>query len=262
VSIELFEAWDSGRFSDGISSSYELRYIITGTDDETDVLAALIGSAPDIYYGMRRMAVEAEPLGGGIWQCTVPYEGKNETVYTFETGGSTQHITQSLATIARHAPSGFTAPDFFGAIGVNGDSIDGVDVTVPVFNFTETYRFPGATVSGTFKMNLFNCTGKVNNASFRGFAAGEVLFMGASGTKTGIDDWEISYKFAASPNVTSLAVGGGITVSAKKGWEYLWVRFADAEDTTAKALVKRPVAAYVEQVYPTANFSTLGIGVI
>jgi hypothetical protein len=99
----------------------------------------------------------------------------------------------------------------------------------------------------------------VNSGAFRGFAAGEVLFLGASGSKTGVDNWEIAFKFAASPNVTSLSIGGGITVSAKKGWEYLWVRFADAEDSTAKALVKRPVAAYVERVYESADFSTMGL---
>jgi hypothetical protein len=260
MTLIVKEAWDSGRSVDGIVSTYELRYTVTGSNDESAVLAALRSTAPETYYGMRRMQVEAEPVGGGIWQCTVPYEGKNETVYTFETGGSTQHITQSLQTIARHAASGSTAPDFQGAIGVNGDSIDGVDVTVPVFNFTESRRCAGSVVTGAYKLALFNATGKVNNASFRGFAAGEVLFLGASGTKTGIDDWEIAYKFAASPNVASLAIGGGITVTAKKGWEYLWVRFADTEDTSANAMVKRPVAAYVEQVYPTADFSTLGIG--
>ena len=86
-----------------------------------------------------------------------------------------------------------------------------------------------------------------------------MLFLGASGTKTGIDDWEIAFKFAASPNVSSLSIGGGITVSAKKGWEYLWVRFADAEDTSANALVKRPIAAYVERVYESADFTLLGL---
>ena len=86
-----------------------------------------------------------------------------------------------------------------------------------------------------------------------------MLFLGASGSKTGVEHWEIAFKFAASPNVTNLDVGG-ITVSSKKGWEYLWVRFRDADDAAAKSLVKRPAAAYVERVYESADFSTLGIG--
>jgi len=259
MSIAIYETFDSRRFTDGLVSNGELKYIVTGTNDESEVLDALLAEAPSTVNDLRRMEVSAEPLGGGIWACTVPYESRRESQYTFETGGATSHITQSLGTVARYAASGYTAPDFYGAIGVNGDSVDGTDITVPVFNFTETYRVPSSTVTGTYKMNLFNCTGKTNNAIFRGFAIGEVLFLGASGTKTGLDDWEIAFKFAASPNVSSLSIGGGITVSAKAGWDYLWVRFADAEDTTANALVKRPVAAYVERVYQSADFTTMGL---
>lgn len=56
-----------------------------------------------------------------------------------------------------------------------------------------------------------------------------------------------------------LSVGsiGGIN---KRGWDYLWVRYADIEDPAAKMLVKRPLAVYVEQVYPFTNFLGLGIG--
>ena len=45
----------------------------------------------------------------------------------------------------------------------------------------------------------------------------------------------------------------------KKGWEYLWVRYEDAEDAAANALVKKPTAAYVEKVYEEGDFAGLGI---
>jgi hypothetical protein len=99
----------------------------------------------------------------------------------------------------------------------------------------------------------------VNGSGFKGFAKGELLFLGASGSKRGKDDWEITYRFAASPNAAGLTLGD-ITGINKEGWHYLWVRFADDEDTTAKALIKKPVAAYVEQVYQYGDFSLLGLG--
>ncbi len=40
----------------------------------------------------------------------------------------------------------------------------------------------------------------------------------------------------------------------------MWVRYEDSEDATAKALVKKPVAVYVEKVYEYGDFSGLGIG--
>ena len=134
-----------------------------------------------------------------------------------------------------------------------------MDITVPVYNFTETHYVATGLVTGAYKAALFALTGKVNNATFRGFAPGEVLFQGASGSKRGPDDWEITYRFAASPNVSGLVVGS-MTGISKRGWEYLWVRYEDAEDTAAKALVKQPLAVYVEQVYPYGNFAGLGIG--
>jgi hypothetical protein len=199
--------------------------------------------------------------GGGVWEVTVRYGKKEpketgESSFSFDTGGVTAHITQSLSTVNKYAASG-SAPDCQGAIGVTGDSVEGTDVTVPVYNFTETHYLPDNAVTGAYKLTLFQLTGRVNNGVFKGFAAGEVLFLGASGAKRGTEDWEITYRFAASPNVTSLSVGP-ITGISKLGWDYLWVRYADAEDENV--LVKQPIAAYVERVYELGNFDALGIG--
>ena len=169
-------------------------------------------------------------------------------------------MTQSLDNVQRVAAPGYVAPNFHGAIGVSDDRVEGTDITIPVFNFTETHYILDAYVDGAYKLALFNLTGKVNDASFKGFAKGEVLFLGASGSKRGLDDWEISFRFAASPNVASLTLGD-ITGITKEGWQYLWMRFIDDEDSSANALIKRPIAAYVEQVYAYGNFSGLGIGV-
>jgi hypothetical protein len=74
-----------------------------------------------------------------------------------------------------------------------------------------------------------------------------VLFLGASGSQRGTEDWEITFSFAASPNATGLTVGDITGIEPKKGWEYLWVRYADAED--AETLVKQPAR-------PTSSGST------
>ena len=111
-------------------------------------------------------------------------------------------------------------------------------------------------------LTLMGLTGAVNNAVFRGFQAGEVLFLGAGGSRRGTDPddrWEISYKFAASPNQTGMAVGS-IAGIQKRGWDYLWVQYGEDVDATAKVLIKKPIAVYVEQVYPIASFAGLGIG--
>ena len=89
-----------------------------------------------------------------------------------------------------------------------------------------------------------------------------MLFLGASGTKRSKKasaPWEITFRFAVSPNQSGLEVGD-VKVSRKYGWDYLWVRYADKAAENGKNVVKKPVAAYVEQVYPAGDFGRLGLG--
>lgn len=269
MSVVCNENIDSRQITDGKAA--ELVYTISGTADEAAALTALKTAAPSVLYGLKRQPVSVEPVhvdtanpSKCLWTGTVayaPFEYQEppqtgESVFSFDTGGGTQHVTQSLQTITRYPG---TAPDFKGAIGVTHDNVEGVDITVPVYTFSETHYLPNSQVTNAYKMTLFNLTGKVNNGAFKGLAAGECLFLGASGSKRGTDDWEINFRFAGSPNRTGLAVGP-ITGISKKGWEYLWVRYSDVEDSISHTLVKQPVAAYVERVYDEGNFGSLGIG--
>jgi hypothetical protein len=265
MAITVTEKWDSRPTTLGDQPSVELNYIIDGTDDDVDAHAALLSTAPTTYGGLVLQSSQIERIAEYSWDGSVRYgltqaSEAGDSQFSFDTGGGTQHITQGIANVNRYAPSGATAADFKGGIGVTADHVEGVDVTIPVYNFSETHYFDDSTVTGAYKVILFGLTGSVNNAAFKGFATGEVLFLGASGSKRGQEPWEISFKFAASPNATGLTVGD-ITGIDKKGWEYLWVRYSDAEDSSAKMLVKRPIGAYVEQVYPYGDFSGLGIGV-
>lgn len=267
--IVVEERFESRSTVAGKSPSVELRYWIKGTDDDLAARDALETAAPTEYDGLVRQDVQIEPQGHELWDGTVRYAVPSfgglqtgESVFSFDTGGGTRHVTQSRQTILRKAPPGQTAPDFKGAIGVTDTGVEGVDIVVPVYNFSETHYLPEGQVTQGYKLTLFGLTGKVNNGSFRGFAAGEVLFLGASGSKRvapgGTQDWEVTFRFAASPNATGLKVGD-ITGISKKGWEYLWARYADRTDDDAKALVKRPIAAFVERVYDAGNFGGLGI---
>jgi len=266
----LTEKIDSREWTEGDRSSVTFHYVLDGTADDLAAKTLLLDSTPTTYDGLVRDECTLEPIfvdtvsGVGKWKCSVRYVKPGftapevgESSFSFDTSGGTQHVTQSLATVGRYPPG--SAPDFGGAIGVTHDSVEGVDITAPVYSFSETHWLADSAVTQNYKTTLFNLTGKVNNAPFKGMAAGECLFLGASGSKRGADDWEITYRFAASPNRSGLTIGD-ITGISKKGWEYLWVRYADSEDTAAKAVVKRPVAVYVEQVYEYGNFAALGIG--
>lgn len=257
--VEVWEKFGSRESTAGDTPSIDLLYVIQGTSDDLVAKNALATASPVLYDGLRRSSWHVEQIGVDLWNGSVRYDKieTSESSFSFDTGGGSQHITQSLNTVGSYVADG-QSPNFYGAIGVTHDSVEGVDITVPIYNFSETHYFDPSLITGAYKATLFSLTGKVNGGAFRGFAAGEVLFLGASGSQRGADKWEITYRFAASPNVTNLQIGQ-INGVNKKGWEYLWVRYADSEDTNAKMLVKKPIAAYVEQVYPYGNFAALGI---
>lgn len=248
--------------------SAEVFYLVRGVSDEPAVISSVAGATPTTYAGMPRKSIEcSERVNADTWKAVVRYEGveategeeEPEPVFSFDTGGGTQHITQSIETRAKYGPE---ASDLLGgAIGFDGEQITGVDIAVPVYNFSETHFLSPSTVTAVFRMALFRTTGCVNSGGFRGFAAGEVLFLGASGSRRGTgpdDDWEITYKFAASPNREGISVGG-IGGISKQGWDYMWVQYAPDVDDGKKILIKKPVAVYVEKVYPAASFADLGI---
>jgi len=270
---EAYSERDETIDAKGNVTEVEIPYLVFGVSDESAALAAARPKVKTVS-GMSLESIEVvERVSGDTWKVKAIYEvdddgeqpddtGEEEdtTVFAFDTGGGTKHINQSLKTDGRY-PN--TAPDFAGAIGVDNEgNVNGVDVTMPVLNFTETHTLAGSRVSTSYKKTLAALTGTVNKSSFRGFSTGEVLFLGASGTKRSKKasaPWEITYRFAVSPNQAGLQVGD-IKVTRKYGWDYLWVRYADKVAEGGKNVVKKPVGVYVEMVYPEGDFGNLGIG--
>lgn len=178
--------------------------------------------------------------------------------FTFDTTGGTAHIEWSRATRGIYVPAGKPTPDFRGLIGLDGRGVQGVDIVSPQFNFTETRHFAAEAMTPAYVRNLFHLTSKVNQQTFRGFPAGEVLFMGASGSRRGLANWELVFRFACSPNADNLTVANGITVTEKRGHDYMWMfmRHEEVEDF----LIPVAQAAVVEKVYQEGNFGLLNIG--
>ncbi len=136
--VEVLEKLESRQVTTGNNPSVELRYTIRGTNDDVEARSNLVATAPSFYdpYGggwffLPRDTITVQPVGDLLWEGIVRYgtiPPTNESVFSFDTGGGTQHITQSLQTVESYAPSGQTAPDFKGAIGVTADSVEGVDI--------------------------------------------------------------------------------------------------------------------------------------
>jgi hypothetical protein len=257
------------------TSSYTRSFKVFGTTDDVELHTAasakIIADGYWEYPGLPSMKLRAEQysvsyLGDDAWQVTIQYEKNgaddgNEPLKrarSFDTSGGTQHITQA------HAETIFGGgPSYENAIGVDDNAVNGVDIVVPALQWQESYDVPNTYITNAYIKSVAGVTGTVNNSSFRGFAAGEVLFVGCAGSQEWDDEkgrgpWSLSYRFVASQNVTGQTVG---TLSVnKKGHEYLWVVYQNENDSETVSMVKRPKYAYVNKVYRDGDFSGLGIG--
>jgi hypothetical protein len=265
--IQIYEGFPSREsVAGGDSPSVVLNWVVLGSDDDILVKALVRTYTPAIYDGLFLQNVRATPTAPETWSCQANYGPRkppkeNEYKFSFDTTGGRQKITQSLQTIARYAPSGKTAPDHKGAIGVTDHGVEGCEIVVPKFAWSETWQLPIADYGWGYSALLEAITGTVNAGVFRGKPAGQVLFHGARGSASTKDPTliEITYMFERSRDVAAQVIGD-ITGVNKGGWQYLWVHYTEEHDTTADALARRPDSAYVERVYDAADFSQLGIG--
>jgi hypothetical protein len=270
----------------GSSPQHEKIYIVRGTDDESVALAAAWNGAPNTFGGSgifpyltkRNATVEPTHVEEGnanacVWTSTITYllpqggtGGGPDGVFSFDTGGGTKHITQSIATVAANSVANVTAnvSKYANAIGYRNnqgvEEIEGVDIVSGVFNFKITKYLSDACVSDAYRNTLANMTGTVNNANFKGFANGEVRYDGTAGSKRDSDNvWELVFNFSVLKNRTNVAVGDTMIFPNVKGWEYLWIVYAPYPAATSGAK-KVPVEAYLEKVYNYSNFAQLLIG--
>ncbi len=258
---QIIELFNSRNETIGDKPAAEFQYVALQCADEAEVRTLALAGSPASYNGLIRRSVEiAERIANNAWKVAIRYDAPQpfedstpQPVFSFDSTGGTQHITQSIQTSGIYGPSASAL--LGGAIGYDGENVAGVDITVPVWNWQETHYLTDAQLNTPAYYAL---TGSVNSDFFQGYQPGEVLFLGASGQKRGDSRWEVNFKFAASPNQTGISVGA-ISGIAKSGWDYLWVQYGDDVDNTAKIRIKKPVAVYVEQVYDEAPFSILGI---
>lgn len=260
-------------------TSGERSYYLSGSpgDDEDDARDALLAAAPATWeaggttlYRLNDGCEVLELGADGPWVGTAAYgpqdqavgSGGSDTSFEFDTSGGTQHLMASYSTVNAYGTNldgnAANVADNGGLIGVTKDGVEGVDVPVGQLSFSITKSFAVSTLNATYMDTLADMTGRVNDGTFAGttddgvdfsYVAGEVVFLGSRG---GVRNGRavITYLFSANSNKTGLTVGG-IGGIAKKGWEYLWVRYAETN------VSKVPKAAYVEEVHLDGDFSSL-----
>ncbi len=270
MSTEVFELAESRSYN---ANRGERRYVVYGTNSESAARAAVVAEAPSTWNGLIRgdtqIDVEASfdsQSGHDVFDAVVPYSRTQppsvvvgKVTEAWSTTGGMQHVTQSGASVGY-------GPDADASANKNAINLDpetgevrGVDIVVPQRSLTLRVQLDPTDVTDVYQEQLTALTGRVNNASFRGHAAGEVLFLGADapGYTDGDPLYELVYNFAISPNRSGLEIGD-ITVTSKLGWHYLDVRYKAVE--SGSQVFQQPRAAYVHGLYLLGDFSVLKYG--
>lgn len=284
MAVSWYEAWESGEGEIAVKKSRsEYTFIGEGSDDSAEVAASAYSSLPaaavnpDGGPNLLRQEIRLRRVGHLHWQAVVSYAPADDAQEEPETGdievsfdttaGGTQKRTWGTNQVSYYA-GGNTANLHNGALGVkqtkDGLQIEGIDVPLPALDFSITGYLAEEVVTYSFVKMLAGMKGTVNNATFYTFDAGEVLFNGAVGSQRGRGDWRMTYNFSASQNLSGLefvGIGGTITVTTKKGWQYLELLYEpDVAGSGPAALVPKPLYAIVSDVFQEADFSDLGIG--
>jgi hypothetical protein len=174
--------------------------------------------------------------------------------FAFSTTGGSFHLTHSYATVATYGSSGGHQQ----AIGVRKSGseyeIDGADVIIPALKTSYTFRHPQGQINEAFAVGIALLTGCVNAAPWKGYAAGEVLFLGGNGADGTDAEAEVTYDFASEPNLSGL-IFGAISGVAKQGHDLLWVEWKD--NVVSGQPTKAVKAVHIERIYRRVDFNSV-----
>lgn len=265
--------------SSGATVSLRMNYIVFGVESNTEegcedvALNAVLNYVRDnppknIGFAELENLEVTSRLDEHTFEISVSYakpnsaadrEEEEEPTLSFSAGGGTRHIVEAYKQELVAGVHSSPRPGLL--IGYNGkaDSPDFTGVDVPSPNLRETYTkvMSVSKLDTAFRRKVGSMIGRVNNAKFKGWEAGEVMFESVSFStpSNGAKKVVVSYEFSIRPNEYDIEyIGQKIS---KKGFEYVWA--VPQVFTKNGELQAGPKSVYKAQVCKYADFSKLGI---
>lgn len=285
MAIEVVERWSSRKRVHGTRQSAQIGYLVIGTDDDTEAKNELISQVPVSWDGLPFDDCDVNQMSDDSFECVAKYldqeskdqkeqekqvkelqQPEDESEFAFEIGASSEHITHSRETRWSAAPEGEPAPpDLKRAIGVVIEgrklSINGVDVDGGSFKFSLKKVFNPESITPSYINFLYRLRRQCNGSTWKGFALGEVRFMGASGKKRKDGKFEITFHFEARPTFDGTEPIAGVYGLIKRGWEYAWVLTGPGLDDGSGWIVPKVLGVYIEEIYAAdGDYAAIGVG--
>ena len=249
-------------------------YVVTGVTSADsaviatrDFLISVLGSPPSIGpLVLDQISCTEDELN--IFRCTASWKtfarrarpATGESQFSFELGLEPTRVRHAVGGIQVYKKSGVKdwKPELLNDQG-DGQIPEGVDIYEPTYEESKTVWGPTEALTDQYRNTIKRLVGCTNNAPFMGWATGEVLLKGVSGTRRGADDSELTFRWGVRHNQTDLEVEG-VTGIGKQGWQYLWPRTQMVRQTNGPA-ASQVTHVCVATVFRSGNFADLNIGV-
>jgi hypothetical protein len=263
------EIWDSK----GNVKQHEIKYFVLSPDNKNAAIKAVLDDSPEIDYGLIRSSVRFDGFDDdGNAEITVIYEkeglsgsfSSEESTVSFDCGTGTRHVTNAIRQweLWRKPNTSIPSPGTF--IGWNGKTGPDMQVTgadVPFAQPRETYtkKMRLSQLTTSFKRRVASIVGCVNNAKWKGWEKGEVMFLGCSFSGTSSEEITVTFNFAIQTNETA-TIADGVPPIRKEGYIYVWTMSETAKSTPSSGSPDMKVkAVYAAQVAQYADFASLGL---
>ena len=263
----------------GECESARICYVASGVGmNEIDsAVAGVFAQAPDNWENLPKSGAEILHCpGGGMMEIAVYYRNDGNSYsrkryyrksdgdreWKIEVNARQYQLKNARKLIASYAVNGNKIPDpgtlvdWNGRHGV-GSASGTVNAYRPEFilSCVPTFRRKKAQ-SNAYQRQIARLTGKVNSENFQQWAAGEVLFLGLSGSgyfrgRNGEELCDLTFRFSIRSNGDREL--DGFTVPEVDGWDYLWGVYAVRDG------VNTLTNAYVSRIYDRAPFSLLNL---
>ncbi len=272
IQVHLTGNGDSARDSNNKTTEYSMDYIVIGATTKDEALDAVFTEAPKTYNGLSFAGVSFSGYQDGALEISAKYQasssasnnnGSQQDQFSWDISSNSQKIVKALGLVACKALDGDDDDYKTLAIGWNGRKgagckIEGTNILAGAMRESFTIYKKFSQINNTYKRLINSCYGKVNSKGFKGWEAGEVLFVGVSsnGDTNRSAEIPLTFNFAIRENKKKVEIANG-TYASMEGWDTLnpIMDSAPSDDQ----LFPKVKAFLIHRVYYRTDLNKLGV---
>ena len=275
---EAYEAHTKKIDASGNLISAQIIYVVVAAQNEDEALQQVLETAEKKINNIPLQSIEIDrkdnentfhvsanyemSSSGGSGDRNNGYTEEDDQTVSFDCSGGTKHVTRAYQ---QKRVYGGNFDDANCGIGWNGktgsdSNFAGVDIPTADMRLTYTKVLSRSKAFSTdYQRNVASVVGNINNAPFKGWQTGEVMFLGCSYStpEKSRDKITVTFNFRIQQNEKNASISG-IPIGKKYGFDYIWVRSGTVVNSSS--LPENKIESiYLSRVCEFADFRKLGL---